>query len=110
MKSSVSASRPKNNPLFSRAPRASVAVIVVLLAIASLAVYHGGLPTVKAFNEVGSITLNSGENGLHSAVIDEANQLAYFGTASGTVVKIDLATLTEVGSLALSPLTILRLL
>jgi hypothetical protein len=53
---------------------------------------------LSTFTRVGAITLNSGETGLFSAVIDTINGFAYFGTVAnpGIVVKINLSTFTEV--------------
>src|SRR5205085_857756 len=58
------------------------------------------------FTRVGSITLNSGEGILRSAVVDPAGHFAYFGTAVGNttpgrVVKIDLGTFARVGALTI---------
>ncbi|MFC1505685.1 hypothetical protein ACFLQ6_01290, partial [Thermoproteota archaeon] len=56
------------------------------------------------FTRVGSLTLNTGENRLASAVIDSANGYAYFGayTDPGIVVKVNLTDFTRVGSLTLN--------
>jgi len=58
-------------------------LLVLVLALASLA--HVGLVTksAAAVSRVSSITLQSGENNLASAVIDATGQYVYFGTCSG---------------------------
>ncbi len=55
---------------------------------------------LSTFTRVGVLNLNYGENHLVSAVIDEANGFAYFGTYTnpGIVVKIDLSTFTRVAA------------
>jgi len=57
-----------------------------------------------AFSRTGAITLNTGENYLWSAVVDQPNGYAYFGTdtSPGMVVKVNLATFTRVGALTLN--------
>ena len=57
------------------------------------------------FTRVGALTLNSGENGLYSAVIDPTGDHAYFGTTAsnpGVVVKVRLSDFTRVGALTLN--------
>ena len=56
------------------------------------------------FTRVGALTLNAGENGLFSAVIDPAAGFAYFGTGTspGMVVKVRLSNFTRVGALPLN--------
>ena len=53
---------------------------------------------------VGALILNSGENSLISAVIDQPNGFAYFGTNTdpGIVVKVRLSDFTRVGALTLN--------
>jgi hypothetical protein len=69
------------------------------------------------FTRVGSLTLNTGEYGLRSAVIDTANGFAYFGTGTspGKVVRVDLsagavatATVTGGGAVCQGDSTIVR--
>ena len=64
------------------------------------------LPLVLAtFARIGELTLNSGENGLNSCVMDEPNGFVYFGTrdtSPGIIVKIALATFTNVAGLTLN--------
>ena len=57
------------------------------------------------FTRTNSLTLNSGEDALFSAVIDTANGFAYFGTLTspGIVVKVRLSDFTRVGALTLNP-------
>jgi hypothetical protein len=65
---------------------------------------------LTTFKRAGALTLDSGENYPRSAVIDTDRGFAYFGTASGSysnprdnyVVKIDLASFTRTGVLALA--------
>jgi adenosine/AMP kinase len=62
-------------------------------------------PQSPLFSEAGiSLTLNTGEDILQSAVIDTANGFAYFGTYTlpGIVVKVNLSTFTRVGALSLN--------
>jgi len=55
------------------------------------------------FARISSMTFQSGENGLYSAVIDPSGQYAYFGTwtAPGRVVKIRLSDMTRIGAISL---------
>jgi M6 family metalloprotease-like protein len=55
------------------------------------------------FARVSSMTFQSGENELYSAVIDPSGQYAYFGTwtAPGRVVKIRLSDMTRIGAISL---------
>ncbi len=50
----------------------------------------------------GSLTLDSGDAQIQSGVIDPAGAFAYFGTETfpGKIVKVDLANMTRVGSIA----------
>ncbi len=56
------------------------------------------------FTRVGTLTLDSGENGLRSAVLDSENGYVYFGayTEPGIIVKINLATFTRESALTLT--------
>jgi len=60
---------------------------------------------VRAFARVGALTLDPGEDGLHSAAIDPNRTFAYFGTftSPGQVVKVRLSDFTRVGVLTLNP-------
>ena len=49
----------------------------------------------------GALTLEAGEDSLGSAVIDPDGTHAYFGTGTGRVVKVNLATMTQVDALSL---------
>ena len=55
------------------------------------------LDALFAMNEIGSITLNSGENSLSTSVV--SGNYAYFGTytSPGRVVQVNLANFTEKG-------------
>ena len=57
------------------------------------------------FTRVTSLTLNAGENGLRSAVIDATAGFAYFGTRGtpSRVIKINLSTFTRVAAVTLNP-------
>jgi hypothetical protein len=63
-----------------------------------------GTVVSNGFTQVGSLTLNTGESALRSAVIDPASGYAYFGTntAPGVVVKVRLSDFTRVGNLTLN--------
>src|SRR5947209_3018411 len=52
----------------------------------------------------GSVTLITGENQLHAAVISPSGDYAYFGTNTppGRIVKVALRNFTRVGSLTLN--------
>ena len=56
-----------------------------------------------SFERVEAITLASGENKLYSAVIDQPNGLAYFGTRTdpGKIVKIQLSDFTRVEAITM---------
>lgn len=56
------------------------------------------------FTEVKSLSLNQGEVGLTTSVIDTAAGFAYFATGSspGVVVKVNLSNLSRVGALTLN--------
>jgi len=56
------------------------------------------------FTRAGALTLNPGENGLWSAVLDALSGYAYFGTGTvpGIVVKVRLSDFTRVGALTLN--------
>jgi hypothetical protein len=58
----------------------------------------------STFTQVGTLTLEAGENYLTSAVIDAASGFAYFGTSTppGRVVKIRLSDFTRVGAITLA--------
>ena len=58
------------------------------------------LDALVALNNVGSITMNSGENHPTASVI--SGSYAYFGTsnAPGFVIQVDLTTFTRVGSIS----------
>src|SRR3989441_319673 len=58
----------------------------------------------NSFTQVGALTLNTGESGLASAVIDSPNGFAYFGTTTspGLVVKVRLSDFTRAGALTLN--------
>ncbi len=60
--------------------------------------------SLSAFTRIGSLSLNSGENVLESALIDPAGGFAYFGTdtAPGIVVKVRLSTFTRFSALTLN--------
>ncbi|MFC1506506.1 hypothetical protein ACFLQ6_05475, partial [Thermoproteota archaeon] len=77
-------------------PLSAALTIILILSINFVAI-----PEVNAFSHAGSLTLNTGENDLWSAVIDSANGYAYFGTDTGPgiVVKVNLTDFTRVGSL-----------
>jgi len=56
------------------------------------------------FTRVGALILDSGENSLVSAVIDQPDGFAYFGTdtSPGRVIKVRLSDFTRVGALTLN--------
>src|SRR5438874_1823330 len=79
--------------------------VILSIAIVFLAVFLETHVVGAVFTRVDALTLNSGENGLSSAVIDRAAGFAYFGTdtSPGIVVKVRLSDLTRVGALTLNP-------
>jgi hypothetical protein len=66
------------------------------------------------FTVVDTISLNADERGVYTGVIDPVSGFAYFGTSASvlgqaspsTIVKVNLATFTRVGSLTLNDLPI----
>src|SRR3989442_14800907 len=84
--------------------RKRVRTVLFSLSIVVLTVF-GTHIAEAVFTRVGSLTFNSGENGLSSAVLDRAAGFAYFGTdtSPGVVVKVRLSDFTRVGALTLQP-------
>ena len=76
------------------------AAIVML----TIAVCQTAFAVVNAQTRVGALNLNPGESYLCCAVIDAANDFAYFGTDTvpGKVVKVRLSDFTRVGALTLN--------
>lgn len=62
-------------------------------------------PTTQFRELASALTLNSGENDLTTAVIDNINEFAYFGTTNGTaadaIIKVDTTSFTRVSSIVL---------
>jgi PKD domain-containing protein len=50
------------------------------------------------FTNVANLTISTG-NGALAATLDSSREIAYFGTEAGQIVRIDLASFTETGSL-----------
>jgi len=80
------------------------AFLILALTLTALT-YVSILPEpATAFSRVTSITLQSGEDWLYSAVIDPSGQYAYFGTytSPGMVVKVNLSSFTRVSAITLN--------
>ena len=76
-------------------------LLILALTLATTAI-HNPLPeTAMAFSRTSALTLNTGEGGLISAVIDPGGEYAYFGTynSPGIVVKVRLSDMSRVGAL-----------
>src|SRR5262245_40886048 len=96
--------------MFQRVARRAMGVVVLLLG----AVAWGGSAGISTpgtaqqaalLRRVGSLPLQTGEDGLFCSVIDPAGKFAYFGTntSPGSVVKVRLADMTRVDALPLNP-------
>jgi len=78
-------------------------LLILALTLAALTSISIISKPAMAFSRVASITLQSGEDRLRSAVVDPSGQYAYFGTytSPGKVVKINLSDFTRVSAITL---------
>jgi len=100
---SVNEARCRNQPpLFAKIR--NLGIILVLLVPLLLTTIPIAIPTANALTRVGSLTLNSGETAVQTAVIDTTNGFAYFAacTSPGRIVKIRLSDFSRVGALTLT--------
>src|SRR5256712_7441494 len=100
---SVNEARCRNQPpLFAKIR--NLGIILVLLVPLLLITIPIAIPTANALTRVGSLTLNSGETAVQTAVIDTINGFAYFVTCTspGRIVKINLSDFSRVGALTLT--------
>ncbi len=81
-----------------------VACLIFIVTLLAGVVSTSVVMQVQALSRYSALTLNKGENRLHSAVIDPSGSYAYFGTGDypGIVVKVRLSDMSRVGVLTLN--------